>query len=174
MQALLMHPSDNIAVAAADLPAGQAVEVAGEMILVVQPIPFGHKFARRSIPSGGIVFKYGQPVGRATTDIAVGAHVHVHNIESLRGRGDLGQGVTPVAVAGSATEFKLKTADAGELSATHFLGYRRKDGRVGCATTSSSCRPWDAPIASSTASVRCCRRLSRSPTRGDARKSVTI
>ena len=131
MQALLMHPNDNIAVAAADLPAGQAVEVAGEMILVVQPIPFGHKFARRQIPSGGIVFKYGQPVGRATTDIKVGADVHVHNIESLRGRGDLGQGVSPVAVTGSASEFRLKTADAGELSATHFLGYRRRDGRVG-------------------------------------------
>ncbi len=131
MQALLMHPNDNIAVAAADLPAGQAVEVAGEMILVTQPIPFGHKFARRSLLSGGIVFKYGQPVGRAVSDIAAGEHVHVHNIESLRGRGDLGQNASPMGVAGSAAAFKLKTADAGELSATHFLGYRRRDGRAG-------------------------------------------
>ncbi len=31
----------------------------------------------------------------------------------------------------SAPPFQLKTADAGAASATHFLGYRRKDGRAG-------------------------------------------
>jgi altronate dehydratase large subunit len=126
-----MHPNDNIAVAPVDLPSGTIVEVAGALMALPQPIPFGHKFARGPIPAGGIIFKYGQPVGRALVEIAAGEHVHVHNIESLRGRGDLGQGASGLAVAGSAATFKLKTADAGELPATHFMGYRRKDGRAG-------------------------------------------
>jgi altronate dehydratase large subunit len=126
-----MHPDDNVAVAAVDLPAGQAVEVAGETIRLTQPIPFGHKLARRGIARGGIVFKYGQPVGRAVAEIAAGAHVHVHNIESLRGRGDWGAAAGDLTTEGSAAQFKLKTADAGVLPATHFMGYRRKDGRAG-------------------------------------------
>ena len=35
-----------------------------------------------------IIVKYGEIIGRATQDIAVGQHVHVHNLESCRGRGD--------------------------------------------------------------------------------------
>jgi hypothetical protein len=34
--------------------------------------------------------KYGSPIGVATMDIPVGAHVHTHNVSSARGRGDLG------------------------------------------------------------------------------------
>ena len=33
--------------------------------------------------------KYGNPIGTATTDIAAGSHVHIHNVSSGRGRGDL-------------------------------------------------------------------------------------
>ncbi len=33
-------------------------------------------------------YKYGQVIGRATKDIEAGGHVHVHNLESTRGRGD--------------------------------------------------------------------------------------
>jgi len=32
--------------------------------------------------------KYGEPIGIATRDIRSGQHVHVHNLESARGRGD--------------------------------------------------------------------------------------
>ncbi len=131
MQVLLMHPDDNLAVAATDIPAGETIEIAGETIVVPGAIPFGHKVARRHIDPGGILFKYGQPIGRATAAIAPGEHVHVHNVESLRGRGDLGQSRLPMAAPGLAAAFRLKTADAGEVSATHFMGYRRKDGRAG-------------------------------------------
>jgi hypothetical protein len=37
------------------------------------------------------VVKYGQRIGVAGADIAAGAHVHVHNVVSERGRGDLGR-----------------------------------------------------------------------------------
>ncbi len=131
MQALLMHPDDNVAVAATDLVAGQMVEVADETISVVQPIPFGHKLARRAIGRGEIVIKYGQPIGRAVADIAVGEHVHVHNIESLRGRGDWGAAAGEPIAVGPAAAFKPKTAAVDAPDVAHFMGYRRKDGRAG-------------------------------------------
>lgn len=52
-------------------------------------IPYGHKIAIRPIIKGDTVWKYGQSIGKATENIEVGDHVHVHNIEPLRGRGDL-------------------------------------------------------------------------------------
>jgi altronate dehydratase small subunit len=34
------------------------------------------------------VIKYGETIGLATSDISPGEHVHVHNVEGQRGRGD--------------------------------------------------------------------------------------
>lgn len=52
-------------------------------------IPYGHKIALKDIANGETIFKYGLSIGSATTDIKAGDHVHVHNVESNRGRGDL-------------------------------------------------------------------------------------
>ena len=52
-------------------------------------IPFGHKLALIDIPQGANIVKYGEVMGRATQVIPAGTHAHIHNIESLRGRGDL-------------------------------------------------------------------------------------
>ena len=52
-------------------------------------IPIYHKIALCAIPSGSDVIKYGQVIGMATSDIIKGDWVHVHNVESKRGRGDL-------------------------------------------------------------------------------------
>lgn len=52
-------------------------------------VRFAHKFAIRRIPKGEQVIKYGYSIGTATEDIEPGQHVHVHNTESNRGRGDL-------------------------------------------------------------------------------------
>ena len=81
--ALLMHPADNVALATTDLAGGQVLELGRHRVTLVQPIPAGHKFALQPIPACDLVFKYGQPIGRATQEIPAGAHVHVHNVESL-------------------------------------------------------------------------------------------
>ncbi|MFW5696634.1 MAG: UxaA family hydrolase [Phototrophicaceae bacterium] len=52
-------------------------------------IPYGHKIALADIPAGSTVMKYGLSIGTASADIKAGDHVHVHNVESNRGRGDL-------------------------------------------------------------------------------------
>lgn len=43
----------------------------------------------RDIQKGEYIYKYGEIIGKATKEILAGYHAHVHNIESLRGRGDL-------------------------------------------------------------------------------------
>lgn len=40
------------------------------------------------IKKGEYCYKYGEVIGDATEDIHPGDHVHVHNLESTRGRGD--------------------------------------------------------------------------------------
>ena len=42
----------------------------------------------RAAARGDEIVKYGQVIGHASKAIAVGEHVHVHNVESARGRGD--------------------------------------------------------------------------------------
>jgi len=42
----------------------------------------GHKYALREIKKSENVIKYGFPIGHATEDIAVGEHVHSHNIKT--------------------------------------------------------------------------------------------
>jgi altronate dehydratase small subunit len=94
----LLHPNDNVATALVDLAPGTVVERASqpdpspagqERIEVRSAIPFGHKIALVAIGRGQPVIKYGEVIGLATADIAPGEHVHVHNVESQRGRGDL-------------------------------------------------------------------------------------
>jgi altronate dehydratase len=58
-------------------------------VTVCRRIPRGHKVALRAIRAGEPVVKYGHPIGAASVDIAPGDHVHIHNVSSGRGRGDL-------------------------------------------------------------------------------------
>ena len=91
--AIAIKEQDNVATAIKDIPAGQEAAVgAGEqtlMIPVTQDIAYGHKLALRAIAKGEVVLKYNCVIGRATCNIEAGQHAHVHNMESLRGRGDL-------------------------------------------------------------------------------------
>ena len=91
--AIAIKAEDNVATAIKDIPAGQEATVGvGEQTLsirVAQDIAYGHKFALRAIAKGEAVLKYTCVIGRATSDIEPGHHAHVHNMESLRGRGDL-------------------------------------------------------------------------------------
>jgi altronate dehydratase small subunit len=91
-KAIVMEGIDNVAtvVEPIDAPGEIVVEVAGDRIVVhvTDNIPFGHKFAIRDIPKGSLILKYGEPIGVARIGIKAGEHVHVHNLESKRGRGD--------------------------------------------------------------------------------------
>lgn len=80
---ILLHPTDNVAVALHDLQAGQLITLPdGRTLTLHNAIAFGHKVAVRSIAQGEKVLKYGLPIGSATRAIAAGEHVHVQNLKS--------------------------------------------------------------------------------------------
>jgi hypothetical protein len=83
---IILKPEDDVAVALRDLEAGPARLPDGATVTLAQPIPLGHKVARHAIAPGHPIRKYGAPIGEATTAIAAGQHVHVHNLRSLRAR----------------------------------------------------------------------------------------
>ncbi len=91
--ALVIKDADNVATAIRDIASNSdAVIGRGDETItatVLEDIALGHKFAIRSISEGEDVIKYNCVIGRATRDIKLGEHTHVHNMESLRGRGDL-------------------------------------------------------------------------------------
>ena len=89
--ALRMTPEDTVATALEDLEAGRRLTVEGRTVELSEAVPFGHKFALRAIEEGEEVTKYGYVIGRASHSIDPGEWVHVHNVESTRGRGDLGE-----------------------------------------------------------------------------------
>ncbi len=89
VNALRIHPDDNVAVALRDLPAGAMLSFTEQdgtpPVQTGEPIPFGHKVALAPIAVGAEVVKYGASIGLASADIAPGWHVHVHNLQSVRG-----------------------------------------------------------------------------------------
>lgn len=92
--ALQLEWNDNVATAVATVEKNTqlVVQTSGAQTLTlstVDDIPFGHKVALQPLSKGEIVVKYGRPIGRATSDILKGGLVGIHNLEGLRGRGDL-------------------------------------------------------------------------------------
>ena len=91
-KALVMHELDNTATAIDDLKRGWTVSIlVGDKrmdVMLSDDVPFGHKFAIKPIARGDKVIKYGASIGLATADISTGRHVHSHNLEGARGRGD--------------------------------------------------------------------------------------
>ncbi|WP_324761161.1 UxaA family hydrolase [Haloarcula montana] len=89
----VVEPSDNVATVLRDMQGGETIEVdtgdGTRTIEIAEDIGFGHKFAIQPIPSGETIRKYGKSIGNATEDIEPGNRVHVHNVESNYGRGDL-------------------------------------------------------------------------------------
>ncbi|EDQ32539.1 Altronate dehydratase [Hoeflea phototrophica DFL-43] len=110
MKTVRLAPEDNVVTAIAPLDAGQDG--------AIQLIPRGHKMAVSDIPKGTAVRKYAQVIGYAAEDIAMGAHVHTHNLEfrNVETEYEFSTNLRPVAPAAQQDTF---------------MGYLRKTGRVG-------------------------------------------
>lgn len=79
---LLLGRSDTILVARQRIVAGEVLSIEGAVTTLATDLAIGHKLARSAIKPGDKVIKYGAPIGVATLDIAIGEHVHVHNVRS--------------------------------------------------------------------------------------------
>jgi altronate dehydratase small subunit len=90
---LMLNPKDSVAIALERIPEGETVIVTCEDITynvrIQRAIEFGHKFAVKTIEKGETILKYGEMIGKASSLILSGEHVHVHNLEGTRGRGDI-------------------------------------------------------------------------------------
>lgn len=130
---LILNDADNVAILTERCPAGARPLGIGEALS--GPVAGGHKIARRAIAAGSEVLKFGQIIGHATTDIPVGAHVHVHNCAFSDHDRDYRIGADLTAAQAAVPALAPRT----------FRGYRRADGRVGtrnyvalCATVNCS------------------------------------
>jgi altronate dehydratase small subunit len=91
--ALLMKDSDNVATCISAISKGEQVTVTASsgtsrVVTAAADIPYGHKIAVQDLRPGDAVRKYAEIIGESTAPIAVGDHVHVHNVGSMRARGE--------------------------------------------------------------------------------------
>ena len=117
-QTLILHDTDNIAVAMRKIAKGEAVESFD--FVANQNVPSGHKIAVRNIASGQEIIKYGNVIGMATQDIRSGHHVHTQNVAMTKfhrnkvyGKNAKEEEILPLA------------------QRSVFQGYKRTDGSVG-------------------------------------------
>lgn len=120
--AIRLHDDDDVAIAKVNLAAGTTLAWAASQtpLQLTALIPSGHKFAIREVKQGRPIRRYGQVIGFARCDIAIGDHVHVHNCAVAEFERDyaFGVDVKPVAFV---PEAQRRT----------FMGYRRPDGKAG-------------------------------------------
>ena len=110
---LRLNPIDGVVIARATLLPGTPVEGG---VVTTGRVPAGHKVAVRPHATGEAVRRYGQIIGFATTPIAPGEHVHVHNL----GMGDFAKDYA-YGVDARPTDFVNDPVT--------FQGIRRPDGR---------------------------------------------
>jgi len=79
---LLLHPDDDCVVARVPIRAGDSVLLAGGRVRLDSDLGVGHKLAAHPLAVGAPVHKCGAVVGRTTTDVATGEHLHLHNLRS--------------------------------------------------------------------------------------------
>ena len=109
-----IHPTDNVAVALRNVPAGTSFEG----VTALQDIPQGHKMALRPIGAGEQVVKYGFSIGHTTGAVAEGAWVHTHNMATnLEGEMEY--------------TYRPNVRFLEPQPAQTFMGYRRDNGQVG-------------------------------------------
>lgn len=114
-----INPADNVAVATAEIGAGEELHVNGRRIVAQQDIPMGHKIALRRLEAGDNVIKYGMPVGHACASIPAGGWVNERNLKTnLEGLEDYVYNPLPLPPP-------LPKEDLC------FKGYRRRNGEVG-------------------------------------------
>jgi len=63
---IVISDRDNVATALEPLGVGEAVHASGAELVIVEPIPRGHKVALRAIRCGEPIVKYGSAIGTAT------------------------------------------------------------------------------------------------------------
>jgi altronate hydrolase len=119
---LQIEAQDNLIVALQTLESGTELIVGGQPVTIKERISAKHKFALSDLAAGDNAVMYGVIVGKAKQPIGQGELVSTENLEHA---------TNPLAQAGA--QFNWQPPRPYADSATEFMGYRRRNGRVGTA-----------------------------------------
>jgi altronate hydrolase len=116
-----VHPRDNVLIALRAIAQGEVLPEPYQHLTALEDIPAGHKVAIADLAKGAEVRKYGFAIGATTEAVKAGSHIHSHN--------------TATKLSGELA-YNYAGCQASELSypadlPTEFMGYRRKNGKVG-------------------------------------------
>ena len=117
-QIIRLSEQDNIAVSPMDIPKNSIVEKYN--IKTCSKIPQGHKISIKEIKKGQKIYKYGQIIGEAITDIKIGDHVHEHNLSFIGFKRETKKNL-----------INLNYLKNNNLIPKNFDGYERENGRIG-------------------------------------------
>lgn len=114
-----IHPKDNVAVALADLPAGEVLHLSGRDVTLREAIPVGHKIALTDLNEQDQVIKYGYPIGHVLRRVQSGEWINEQVLKTSL------EGIQSYVYQPVKTELTIP-ADGRT-----FQGYRRKNGLCG-------------------------------------------
>ena len=114
-----IHPKDNVAVALADLPAGEVLHLSGRDVALREAIPVGHKIALADLNELDQVIKYGYPIGHVIRRVQSGEWINEQVLKTSL------EGIQSYVYQPVKTELTIP-ADGRT-----FQGYRRKNGLCG-------------------------------------------
>lgn len=82
--AIIVDEKDNVAIALTDIAkGGTAVLKEGRILVTKTDIPFSHKILLEDLSEGEEIIKYGEVIGKASTQLMQGEWIHSHNMESI-------------------------------------------------------------------------------------------
>ena len=119
---LKIDERDNVLVALADLPQGTVINYQGINYPLLEDIPAKHKFFMNDMSAGEEVFMYGVLVGKVQFSVKIGSRMNVDNTKHA---------ADPYQYRKS--NFQWQAPDVSKFQNRTFLGYHRKDGKVGTA-----------------------------------------
>ena len=119
---LKIHIHDNVLVALTNLKKGDKIVFEGNEIILQENVRAKHKFALNTITKETEIIMYGNPIGRATTQIKKGAVLTVQNVSHHTN-----------SYSNTLETRSWTPPDIDIWKDQSFLGYHRKDGQVGTA-----------------------------------------
>ncbi len=119
-QIIKINKIDNVVVALEKISSDEKLYLDGKEILIPNNVAQGHKIAAINISEGENIIKYGHVIGQAIAYIKAGEWVHSHNMKTN---------------LSEAVEYNYKpkefSIDKNLINIPTFLGYKRKNGKVG-------------------------------------------
>lgn len=119
---LKIHPEDNVCVALTDLRAGEQITENGETFTLTYDVPAKHKFTIHSVNYEDSIKMYGVVVGKAVKPIPQGGIITTQNVKHIASE-----------YHPEPHGYRWTAPDISRWKNKYFMGFHRKDGRVGVA-----------------------------------------